>query len=80
MCATAHGWVGLGSIVYLSSGEQLSEWLKEIKAPAAPIQFLPIEKILKNGVIKGPGTGKLLSRIKRMQLEYHENTDRISCR
>ena len=24
MCAAAHGWVGLGKIVYLSSGEQLT--------------------------------------------------------
>ncbi|TMZ54504.1 nucleoside deaminase, partial [Klebsiella pneumoniae] len=27
MCAAAHGWVGLGRIVYVSSSEQLSAWL-----------------------------------------------------
>ncbi|WP_242597190.1 nucleoside deaminase [Billgrantia sulfidoxydans] len=36
MCAAAHGWVGLGRIVYASSSEQLSGWLAELGAPAAP--------------------------------------------
>src|SRR5690625_2595186 len=30
MCAAAHGWVGLGRIVYASSSKQLVQWLSEI--------------------------------------------------
>lgn len=30
MCAAAHGWVGLGRIVYASSSKQLVEWLSEL--------------------------------------------------
>src|SRR5690625_1764918 len=29
MCAAAHGWVGLGRIVYISSSRQLAAWMKE---------------------------------------------------
>src|SRR5260370_14048282 len=36
MCAAAHGWVGLGRIVYVSSSEQLAAWLVELGVPAPP--------------------------------------------
>lgn len=29
MCSAAHGWVGLGRIVYASSSAQLAEWQKK---------------------------------------------------
>lgn len=35
MCAAAHGWVGLGRIMYVSSSEQLTEWLSELDVAAA---------------------------------------------
>lgn len=73
MCAAAHGWVGLGDIIYLSSAEQLSRWLQEIDAPPAPIIFIPVKNIVKNIEIKGPASGELLHRIKELQLKYHKN-------
>ncbi len=30
MCAAAHGWVGLGRIIYASSSEQLVQWVSEM--------------------------------------------------
>src|SRR5690606_24869840 len=33
MCAAAHGWVGLGTIVYLSSNAQLAAWFEEHNLP-----------------------------------------------
>src|SRR5690606_25382496 len=33
MCAAAHGWVGLGRIVYASSSDQLRTWLAELGVP-----------------------------------------------
>lgn len=73
MCAAAHGWVGIGKLVYLSSGEQLNEWLKEFGAEAALIKFIPVEKIIKKVEVKGPVTGRLLDEIKKLHQTYHQH-------
>jgi len=54
MCAAAHGWVGLGRIVYAGSSEQLGEWLMEIGASAAPVAPLPIQAIVPGAIVDGP--------------------------
>ncbi|MDX1362989.1 nucleoside deaminase [Arenibacter latericius] len=72
MCAAAHGWVGLGGIVYLSSAKQLKEWMLEMKVPAAPIQFYPIQDIIPNIQVKGPASGKLLEGIKALHKKYYD--------
>lgn len=64
MCSAAHGWVGLGTLVYLSSAQQLGEWQKEFNLPSAPINFLPVEDIIKNIDVYGPADGDLLEEIK----------------
>ena len=66
MCAGAHTWVALGGLVYLSSAQQLCEWLKEFGAKEAPIHFVPSCEIIKGCVIKGPGKGQLLEDIKAL--------------
>lgn len=54
MCAAAHGWVGLGRIVYASSSEQLGRWLHEWQVAAAPVAALPIQTIVPNAEVDGP--------------------------
>ena len=54
MCAAAHGWVGLGRIVYATSSAQLAEWLAEFGAPKPPITILPIQAIVPNILVEGP--------------------------
>lgn len=54
MCAAAHGWVGLGRIVYASSSEQLVSWLEEMHAPAPPIATLPINSVVPGLPVEGP--------------------------
>ncbi|SCK16931.1 Cytidine and deoxycytidylate deaminase zinc-binding region [Streptomyces sp. WMMB 322] len=54
MCAAAHGWVGLGRIVYVSSSEQLSGWLAELGVPAPPVRTLPIQEVAPAVVVEGP--------------------------
>src|SRR5215212_8974275 len=54
MCAAAHGWVGLGRIVYASSSEQLSGWLAELGVPAPPVRTLPIREVVPGAVVEGP--------------------------
>ena len=71
MCAAAHGWVGLGKIVYLSSGQQLGEWLKEMNAPAAPINMIPIQDIAPAIEVVGP-VPQLIDEIKEMHRRYYE--------
>ena len=57
MCAAAHGWVGLGRIVYASSSEQLSAWLAAIGVPAPPVRPLPIREIVPEAVGRRSGAG-----------------------
>ena len=57
MCAAAHGWVGLGRIVYVSSSEQLTGWLAELGVPPPPVRTLPIQAIVPDVVVEGPVPG-----------------------
>jgi tRNA(Arg) A34 adenosine deaminase TadA len=54
MCAAAHGWVGLGRIVYASSSEQRSGWLEEWGLLASPVRPLPIQEIAPEVEVEGP--------------------------
>lgn len=72
MCSTAHGWVGLGDIIYLSSGIQLQGWLAEMDAPSSPVRFYPVEEIIPGINVKGPASGKLLEEIKKLHQEYYD--------
>lgn len=72
MCAGAHGWAGIGKLVYLSSGKQLQSWLKEFGAGPAPIVFIPVEAVLKNVEISHLYTQEILKKIKEMHKIYHQ--------
>jgi tRNA(Arg) A34 adenosine deaminase TadA len=54
MCAAAHGWVGLGPIVYASSTEQLLAWLAEFGVPGPPIRPLRIPEVVPGLTVSGP--------------------------
>ena len=54
MCAAAHGWVGLGRIVYAASARQLNEWLTELDVSASPVRSLPIQEITPGVKVEGP--------------------------
>lgn len=70
MCSAAHGWAGLGPIVYLASAAQLAEWRKSVDGPEPPIRFYPIQEIVPHLQVRGPGYGELLEEIKSLQLTY----------
>ena len=76
MCLAAHGWAGLGDIVYLSSAAQLHEWMKETGASSAPIRFHPIQDIIPGISVKGPATGPLLDKIKALQIAFHKKENK----
>ena len=54
MCAAAHGWVGLGRIVYVSSSEQTAAWLTELGVAPSPVRALPIRQVVPDAVVDGP--------------------------
>ncbi|SHE45872.1 Cytidine and deoxycytidylate deaminase zinc-binding region [Modicisalibacter ilicicola DSM 19980] len=57
MCAAAHGWVGLGRIVYVSSSEQLTVWLTDLGVALPPVRPLPIQDIAPGVAVEGPIAG-----------------------
>lgn len=54
MCAAAHGWVGLGRIVYASSSEQLVQWLSALGVSPGRVRNLPIQDVIRDTVVDGP--------------------------
>ncbi|HET8849300.1 MAG TPA: nucleoside deaminase [Marinobacter sp.] len=54
MCAAAHGWVGLGRIVYASSSQQLVSWLKQLNVPLSPVATLSIREVVPTAQAEGP--------------------------
>lgn len=54
MCAAAHGWVGLGRIVYAASTEQMVAWQMEWGSPPSPVSALPITVIAPRVPVDGP--------------------------
>lgn len=75
MCSAAHGWVELGTIVYLSSAVQLNQWLKEINQPPSPINLISVQEIIPGIEVRGPGDGEMLKRIKDMHMKYYDSAD-----
>ncbi|MBP5979277.1 MAG: nucleoside deaminase [Halomonas sp.] len=57
MCAAAHGWAGLGRIVYISSSEQLGRWLADMGVAPSPVKALPIKQIVPTLEVEGPIAG-----------------------
>jgi len=70
MCAAAHGWVGLGRIMYVSSSEQLAVWLAELGVPAPPVRTLPIREIVPDVVVEGPVPG-LAEQVNDLHRRFH---------
>ena len=68
MCAAAHGWVGLGRIVYASSSAQLVRWLSEAGAASAPVLPLPVQDVAPGVVVQGP-VEDLAEQVRALQLE-----------
>ena len=54
MCSAAHGWVGLGRIVYVASTQQFAEWRAELGVPPSPVRRLAIREVVPDLVVEGP--------------------------
>lgn len=74
MCAAAHGWVGLGRIVYISSAEQLSAWLADLGAPASPVSVLPIQEVVPGLVVEGP-VPELVEQVHELHVRFRSASE-----
>lgn len=72
MCAAAHGWVGLGRIVYASSSAQLVEWLSEWGLPPSRVKNLAIQDVIRDTAVDGP-VPELADEIKILHERHHHN-------
>lgn len=54
MCSAAHGWVGLGRIVYIMSSRQLVALRTELGSPAGPVRAIPIQEVAPGVPVDGP--------------------------
>lgn len=70
MCAAAHGWVGLGRIVYASSSAQLVEWSQELGLPTSSVKNLSIQDVLLNTVVEGP-VDELAEEVRALHYRLH---------
>ena len=57
MCAAAHGWVGLGPIVFASSSTQTSAWLTDLGVGPSPVRAIPIQDVAPGVTVEGPVPG-----------------------
>jgi len=73
MCSAAHGWVGLGRIVYASSAEQLSIWREEMGAAPSPVRNLPINEVVPGLAVEGP-VPDLADRVRELQRRHHDRS------
>lgn len=73
MCAAAHGFVGLGRIVYAGSTRQLVAWRSEIGAPPSPVSPLPIQQVVPGLTVEGP-TPELAEELRQLHRQYHART------
>lgn len=70
MCAAAHGWVGLGRIVYASSSQQLVQWLEELGVEPPPVRPLPIQDVIVNAVVDGP-VPELAEEVRQLHRQFY---------
>ncbi len=54
MCAAAHGWAGLGPVVFIHSAQQLAKWTAEFGTPPSPVAQLGIPPVAPEVEVTGP--------------------------
>ncbi|QHT57317.1 nucleoside deaminase [Cellulomonas sp. H30R-01] len=72
MCAAAHGWAGLGRIVYVASSGQLVAWRRAWGLPAGPVAPLPVKSVVPGAVVDGPAE----ALVDAICLLHREHADR----
>jgi tRNA(Arg) A34 adenosine deaminase TadA len=71
MCSAAHGWMGLGRIVYAVSVQQLLAWREEWGAPPAAVTTLSIQSVVPGLPVDGPAP-ELEDELRELHRAAHE--------
>ena len=69
MCAAAHGWVGLGRIVYATSSVQMTGWLAEWGVGSSPVLPLAITEIAPGLTVAGPAP-QLAAKVRELHRRF----------
>jgi tRNA(Arg) A34 adenosine deaminase TadA len=75
MCSAAHGWVGLGRIVYAASSAQLTEWRTGWGEPASPVAAIPAQDVAPGVTVEGP-VPELAERMHEVHHRFHARAGR----
>ncbi|MGL3807572.1 nucleoside deaminase [Paeniglutamicibacter sp. R2-26] len=70
MCAGAHGWAGLGRIVFAASGAMLDGWLREWGVAPAPVAPLPVGVVVPGVAVDGPAD-ELVDLVRELHRRSH---------
>ncbi|GAA1496699.1 nucleoside deaminase [Paeniglutamicibacter kerguelensis] len=73
MCAGAHGWAGLGRIVFVASGAMLDGWLREWGVDPAPVAPLPVAAVVPGIEVDGPAE-ELVEQIRALHFRSHHSS------
>ena len=76
MCSAAHGWMGLGRIVYAGSSDQLGAWLAEWGVPPAPVRPLSIQEVAPGIPVDGPAP-ELADELRELHLEVQRRKGNV---
>ncbi|MEU6273000.1 nucleoside deaminase [Streptomyces populi] len=70
MCAAAHGWAGLGRIVYASSSRQARDWKAEWGVPVtSPLAPLSVQDVVPGQEVAGP-VPELAEQVRELQWRF----------
>lgn len=75
MCSTSHALAGLGKIVYASSSEQLSEWLKEFGVGPSAFSSKSVKEMIPGIEVEGPHH-ELSERVKALHQRYYKEVEK----
>jgi tRNA(Arg) A34 adenosine deaminase TadA len=70
MCSAAHGWVGLGRIVYAASSAQFVAWSAALGLPPSRVRALAINDVVPDLVVEGP-VPELAERVRELHRRFH---------
>jgi tRNA(Arg) A34 adenosine deaminase TadA len=72
MCAAAHGWAGLGRIVYASSSQQARDWKAEWGVPVtSPLAPLAVQDVVPGQEVAGP-VPELAEQVRELQWRFRQ--------
>jgi len=69
MCAAAHGQVGLGRIVYITSAAQFTELLEELGLPKRTVTPIPAQDLVPGITVEGP-VPEFAGEVRELQRKY----------